>query len=82
MNPTLMVGDLLYGYCRGEFGKEAYDTKRVEAVGADWVVARETREVGMDPDEGDGASPIFAYGEHIHELLWLFCHRNPDCQDN
>lgn len=33
-------GLLLYGYCGGHFGRDSYDTKRVEAVGADWVVVR------------------------------------------
>lgn len=35
----LRVGDVLYGYCEGHFD-DVYDDKRVEAVGADWVVAR------------------------------------------
>lgn len=34
------VGTILYGYCGGVFGRDSYDEKRVEAVGADWVVAR------------------------------------------
>jgi len=37
----LRVGDKLYGYCGGEFGRDSYNTKTVEAIGADWVVARE-----------------------------------------
>ena len=38
---TLHVGDLLYGFCEGYFGRDSYGDKRVEGVGADWVVARE-----------------------------------------
>jgi len=38
---TLRVGDLLYGFCRGEFG-HSYWNKRVEAIGSDWIVARDT----------------------------------------
>lgn len=34
------VGDILYGFCDGCFGRDSYDTKRVEAIGDDWVVAR------------------------------------------
>jgi hypothetical protein len=37
----LRVGDVLYGFCGGAFGRDSYGTKRVEAIGADWVVARE-----------------------------------------
>lgn len=37
----LRVGDTLYGYCCGEFGRDSYGKKRVEAIGSDWVVVRE-----------------------------------------
>ena len=43
----LRVGDLLYGYCQGRFG-DSYDNKRVEAIGTDWVVARECSSDGED----------------------------------
>lgn len=36
----IRVGTVLYGYCGGRFGDSSWD-KRVEGVGADWVVARE-----------------------------------------
>lgn len=36
----LRVGDILYGFCGGEFGRDSYGDKRVEAIGADWVVVR------------------------------------------
>jgi len=37
----LRVGQILYGYCGGYFGRDSYQNKRVEAIGFDWVVARE-----------------------------------------
>lgn len=37
----ILVGTLIYGYCGGEFGRDSYETKRVEAVGADWIVCRD-----------------------------------------
>ena len=37
----LRIGTLLYGYCGGAFGRDSYSNKRVEGIGADWVVARE-----------------------------------------
>lgn len=36
----LRVGDMLYGFCHGAFGRDSYADKRVEAIGADWVVVR------------------------------------------
>lgn len=37
----LAIGAMLHGFCGGHFGRDSYRDKRVEAVGADWVVARE-----------------------------------------
>jgi hypothetical protein len=36
----LRVGDILYGFCGGEFGRDSYGDKRVEAIGSDWVIVR------------------------------------------
>ena len=36
----LRVGDMVYGYCQGHWGRDCYEDKRVEAIGGDWVVAR------------------------------------------
>lgn len=36
----LRVGDTLYGFCGGYFGRDSYTDKTVEAVGKDWVVTR------------------------------------------
>ena len=49
----LQIGDQLYGYCGGKFGRDTYREKRVEAIGVDWVVVRESWGVNMfegDPD--------------------------------
>jgi hypothetical protein len=40
MKTTLMVGDILYGFCGGYFGREAYGNKKIEGLGNGWVVAR------------------------------------------
>lgn len=37
---SLRIGEILYGYCGGSFGRDSYAEKRVEAIGADWVVCR------------------------------------------
>jgi hypothetical protein len=36
----LRVGDVLVGFCGGAFGSDSFEDKRVEGIGADWVVAR------------------------------------------
>ena len=33
-------GKMCSGYCEGGFGRDGYGDKRIEAVGADWVVVR------------------------------------------
>jgi hypothetical protein len=37
---TLRIGQMLYGYCGGEFSNRDFDDKRVEAIGVDWVIVR------------------------------------------
>lgn len=52
-SPSPAVGDVLYGYCGGRFGRDSYGVKRVEAVSetGDWIVVRE--------GEGDEATVNF-----------------------
>lgn len=38
---TIRVGTVLYGFCGGAFSRDSYGSKRVEAMGADWVVVRD-----------------------------------------
>jgi hypothetical protein len=40
------IGQKLYGYCNGYFGRDSYSDKRIEAIGIDWIVVRE-----LDSDE-------------------------------
>lgn len=46
---SLQVGSIIHGYCFGYFGRDHYSCARVEAFGADWVVARN---IGFSADEG------------------------------
>jgi len=39
-----VIGETLYGFCNGHFGRDSYENKRVEAVGVDWVVCRDEEE--------------------------------------
>ncbi len=41
MTEQIRIGTVLRGYCGGYFGRDSYEDKRVEAIGADWVVARD-----------------------------------------
>ncbi len=50
----LRVGDMLYGFCAGHFGRDGYDDKRVEAIGSDWVVTR-------SPDPTHSAEVLLAH---------------------
>lgn len=36
----LTVGAIVHGFCGGYFGRDSYACRRVEAVGADWMVTR------------------------------------------
>lgn len=62
MRNHLKEGDLLYGYCNGFFGHDDYWDKTVEAVGPDWVVARQIHSnepIIMVLDDGWGYSDQF-----------------------
>ena len=37
----IRIGTILYGYCGGYFDHDSYGNKRVEAIGADWIVVRD-----------------------------------------
>lgn len=37
----LRAGDRLYGFAGGAFGRDSYGPRTVEAVGPDWVIARD-----------------------------------------
>lgn len=49
---------MLYGFCGGAFGRDSHENKRVESIGADWIVCRDTR-----------GHPVFASGPNIEEEL-------------
>lgn len=36
----LRVGDIIHGHVGGYFGRDHYECARIEAIGADWIVAR------------------------------------------
>jgi hypothetical protein len=61
----LAVGDVLHGFCGGYFGRDHYECCAVEAVGVDWVVAREL----------DGTALSFASGRE--DLAQLRQYRAP-----
>ncbi len=40
MDDLFEIGEKLYGFCNGYFGRDSYEDKTVEAFGKDWVVCR------------------------------------------
>lgn len=40
MDNLFEIGEKLYGFCNGYFGRDSYEDKIVEAFGKDWVVCR------------------------------------------
>lgn len=48
----------LNGFCNGFFGRDSYGEKRIEAIGNDWIVARDEKE-----------QPIFAEFESTKVML-------------
>jgi hypothetical protein len=55
MPGPLAVGDVIHGFAYGAFGRDHYHCVRIEAIGPDWIVARDS-----DLDEQYG--PSFASG--------------------
>lgn len=53
------VGDMLYGFCGGYFGRDSYGDKVVIAAGGDWLVARDL----------DCGEPLLAVGDDIRDDL-------------
>ena len=58
----MYIGTILYGFCEGYFGRDSYSNKRIEAIGADWIVVREL-------DALDGERPLFCSFENTAEML-------------
>lgn len=42
------IGRLIYGHCGGSFGRDHYDTCRIEAEGYDWIVVRSVVDASLD----------------------------------
>jgi hypothetical protein len=57
----LAPGDIIHGFAYGAFGRDHYHCVRIEAVGPDWIVARE-------PDRDDEGGPSFTSGRRSLEL--------------
>ncbi len=59
MRYVLHIGVVLKGFCNGHFGRDSYEDKRVEAIGEDWLVAREV----------ESGNVVFAHGADSLEKL-------------
>ena len=60
------IGRLLYGFCNGFFGRDSYGTKRIEAEGVDWIVARDVDTYDAKPEFASFPTPE-QKEEHIKE---------------
>jgi hypothetical protein len=69
----LAVGDIIHGFAYGAFGRDHYHCVRIEAVGRDWIVAR-------DPDRDDEGGPSFTAGRRSLELCQEA--RDTDCPND
>lgn len=49
----IRVGMVLDGFCGGAFARDSYADKRVEAVGGDWLVARNSATCCAEFYEGE-----------------------------
>lgn len=56
------IGKTLYFYCAGYFGSQSYTDKVIEAIGKDWVVAREV-------ESNEVVLASFYDKEHMEEKL-------------
>lgn len=78
----LRVGVVLDGFCGGCFGRDSYDQKRVEAIGADWVVARELGSGQVVFHEGDPQELVeFAVPTGYDRWVVRTCDDGPRCNE-
>ncbi|WP_033307366.1 hypothetical protein RFN58_07000 [Streptomyces iakyrus] len=67
----LAVGDIIHGSAHGAFGRDHHDCVRIEAVGPDWIVARNPDEKWRDPAFASGRRSLLlcqqARDEHDHD---------------
>ncbi|MEV8042430.1 hypothetical protein AB0P02_01115 [Streptomyces griseoluteus] len=54
----LAVGDVIHGFAYGAFGRDHYDCVRIEAVGPDWIVARDRNPYDNSPSFTAGHSSL------------------------
>jgi len=58
---NLQIGMTLHGFCGGAFGRDSYATKRIEALGPDWIIARD--------NEGNVHIAIFDNQAHMESFV-------------
>jgi hypothetical protein len=59
---VIFIGQIIYGYCNGEWGRDSFHDKRIEAFGYDWIVAREI---------GTGKPDFVAFKDHATMLAFV-----------
>ncbi len=74
MRHNIRIGQIIHGFCGGAFGGDSYACRRVEAVGADWIVTRSAS--GVELAAGDEELRIVA--EETDNRSWC----SDDCEAN
>ena len=54
----MKIGQKIYGFCEGLFGRDYWGPARIEAFGYDWVVVRD-----------DSGIPWFGEGKNLDETI-------------
>ncbi|MCX4778136.1 hypothetical protein [Streptomyces sp. NBC_01264] len=54
----LAIGDVIHGFAYGAFGRDHYDCVRIEAVGPDWIVARDHSHPWNEPSFTSGRDSL------------------------
>ena len=54
----MKIGQKIYGFCEGLFGRDYWGPARIEAFGYDWVVVRD-----------DSGIPWFGEGKNLDEFI-------------
>ncbi|MFG3051841.1 hypothetical protein ACGFZP_12950 [Kitasatospora sp. NPDC048239] len=73
MNQPIAVGDILHGFCGGVFGRDHYTCCTVEALGPDWLVARNPRGELSWADGEDALVTLRRYRERTANYDGDFC---------
>lgn len=74
----LRVGAQVHGFANGVFGRDSYECRRIEAMGADWVVTRSDSGV---PEFVSGANSLRLLKQNVDSPTMDYCGCVPTTRD-